>query len=135
MGIHLRVHNESYPMNTNMTGFRWLSKSLHPCALDESSLSIGRVNNLAIFTLQICIISPWYKISQEGVMCGYILFHQLDRTSFVLFLPLLLCMRSYCYIGEAWRQAEVILRDNSTYCFVSTIRNAVKTMDIPLFWI
>ena len=28
---HLRVLNESYPMNTNMTG-----KSLRPCALGES---------------------------------------------------------------------------------------------------
>ena len=27
-------------MNTNMTGFRWFSKSLRPCALDEISLSI-----------------------------------------------------------------------------------------------
>ena len=41
-GTHLRVLSESYPMNTNMTGFRWFS-SLHPCALDKSSLSIGRV--------------------------------------------------------------------------------------------
>ena len=31
-------------MNTNITGFRWFSKSLRPCALDESSLSIGNVN-------------------------------------------------------------------------------------------
>ena len=30
-------------MNTNMTGFSWFSKSLRPCALDESSLSIGKV--------------------------------------------------------------------------------------------
>ena len=35
MGTHLRVLSESYPMNTNMTGFRWFSKSLHPCSLDE----------------------------------------------------------------------------------------------------
>ena len=27
-----------------MTGFKCFQKSLHPCALDESSLSIGRVN-------------------------------------------------------------------------------------------
>ena len=26
MGIHLRVPRESYPMNTNMIGFRWFSK-------------------------------------------------------------------------------------------------------------
>ena len=33
-------------MNTNMTGtgLDGFQKSLHPCALDESSLSIGRVN-------------------------------------------------------------------------------------------
>ena len=40
MGTHLRVLNESFPMNTNMTGFRGF---FHSCALDESSLSIGRV--------------------------------------------------------------------------------------------
>ena len=32
-------------MNTNMTGFIWFSEALHSCALDESSLSIGRVNH------------------------------------------------------------------------------------------
>ena len=26
MGTHLSVFNKSYPMNTNMTGFRWFSK-------------------------------------------------------------------------------------------------------------
>ena len=26
MGTHLRVLSEGYPMNTNMTGFRWISK-------------------------------------------------------------------------------------------------------------
>ena len=40
---HQRVLSESYVMNTNMTGFRCFT-SLHLCALDESSLSIGRVN-------------------------------------------------------------------------------------------
>ena len=28
MGTHMRVLSESYPMNTNMTGFRWFSKIL-----------------------------------------------------------------------------------------------------------
>ena len=43
MGIHLRVRSETYLMNTNMTGFRIdLQKSLRPCALSESSLSIIR---------------------------------------------------------------------------------------------
>ena len=31
-------------MNANMIGFRWFSNSLRPCALDENSLSIGRVH-------------------------------------------------------------------------------------------
>ena len=34
-------------MSTNMTGFRWFSKILHHCALDESSLSIIRVKSEA----------------------------------------------------------------------------------------
>ena len=43
IGTHLRVLSESYPMNTKMTGFRGFQKSLHPYALDKSSLSIERV--------------------------------------------------------------------------------------------
>ena len=47
MGTHLRILSEGYLVKTNMTGFRTLDgypKSLHPCALDESSLGIGRVD-------------------------------------------------------------------------------------------
>ena len=44
MGTYLRVLSESFPMNTNMTGFKWLTKK--SCALDEDCLSIGRVNQL-----------------------------------------------------------------------------------------
>ena len=43
MGTHLGVLSESYLMSTNMTGFRCSSKALRPSALDDSSLSIGRV--------------------------------------------------------------------------------------------
>ena len=43
MGTHLRVLSESYPINTNMTGFRWFQKTLHSYSVDESRLSIGRV--------------------------------------------------------------------------------------------
>ena len=44
MGTHLGVLSESYPMNTNMSGYIVdFQQSLHPCTLDESSLSIGRV--------------------------------------------------------------------------------------------
>ena len=42
-GTHVRVLSESYPINTNMTGLRWLSKNVRTFALDESGLSIGRV--------------------------------------------------------------------------------------------
>ena len=35
MGTHLKVLSESYPMNTNKTGFGWFSKKFpHPCALE-----------------------------------------------------------------------------------------------------
>ena len=43
MGTHLRVLSESFPMNTNTTGFSWFSKILRPTALDEGSLNNGRV--------------------------------------------------------------------------------------------
>ena len=48
MGTDLRVLSKSYPMNTNMTGFRWFSKMFASLCLDESSLSIGRVNPLTL---------------------------------------------------------------------------------------
>ena len=43
MGTYLRALSKNYPMNTNMTGFRWFSKIFASLCLDESSLSIGRV--------------------------------------------------------------------------------------------
>ena len=46
-------------MNTNMTGFRWYQKSLHPYAIDESSLSIGRVK-FTIALLKIALIVCFY---------------------------------------------------------------------------
>ena len=49
MGTHLRVLSESFPMNTNMTGFRWFSKIFAICASGESSLSIRRVIKLPGF--------------------------------------------------------------------------------------
>ena len=46
MGTHMRVLSERFTMNTNKTGFRsFFHKSLHPCALDESHLSIKRVKS------------------------------------------------------------------------------------------
>ena len=49
MGTNLRVLLEGYPMNTNMTAFRWFSKNIFlSCALDESILSIGWVKTSKI---------------------------------------------------------------------------------------
>ena len=36
--------SESFTMNTNMTSLDVSKKNLRPCALDESSLNIGRIN-------------------------------------------------------------------------------------------
>ena len=44
MGTHLIGLSKDYPMNTNMRGLT--IKYLHPCSLDESSLSIGKVNSI-----------------------------------------------------------------------------------------
>ena len=47
MGTHLRVFSETYPINTNMTGIRCVFfLFLCPYALDQSSLSIGRVKSI-----------------------------------------------------------------------------------------
>ena len=46
LSTYLIVLRESFPMNTDMTGFRWFSILFALlCALDESSLSIGRVKS------------------------------------------------------------------------------------------
>ena len=52
MGTHNRVLSNSFPMNTNMTGFRYFHKYLRPSALEESSLSIGRVKGLTTGLLE-----------------------------------------------------------------------------------
>ena len=50
MGTHLRELGRSYPMDTNSTGFRWFSAVFASMcfALDEGSLSIGKVKSLKI---------------------------------------------------------------------------------------
>ena len=47
-------------MNTNMTVFRWFQKSMCVCALEESSLSTGRIKGV-----QGC--SEWVSDSGQGV--------------------------------------------------------------------
>ena len=44
MGTRLTVLSESFPISTNMTVFGWFSKIFASLCIDESSLSIGRVN-------------------------------------------------------------------------------------------
>ena len=39
MGTHLRVLSESYPMNTNMTGFRGFSKIFASMCFEQEYLS------------------------------------------------------------------------------------------------
>ena len=41
-------NSEGYPMNTKSTGFRWFSKILCPCSMDESNLSFRRVNTFML---------------------------------------------------------------------------------------
>ena len=54
----------SYPINTSMTGFTvdGFQISFHPCALDKSSLSIGRVKIIEHFPV------AHYKISHKNVL-------------------------------------------------------------------
>ena len=52
-------------MYTNMTGFRSFSKALHPCALDKSSLCIGKINTglvrLVVYTKEYFYLIDLYK--------------------------------------------------------------------------
>ena len=54
MGTHMRVLSESFSMNTNMIGIRWFLKKrlILNCSLDESNLSIGRVNPRGLATMR-----------------------------------------------------------------------------------
>ena len=49
MGTHLRVLSESYPMNTNMTGFRWFSENL--CILVLWTKVASALEGLIMFPL------------------------------------------------------------------------------------
>ena len=68
MGTHLIVLSESFSMHTNMTGLDGYLKSLHPCTLDESSLSIGRVKYLV----------KW-PVLQQGLISLAISYHFITK--------------------------------------------------------
>ena len=46
MGTHLRVLSESYPMNTNMTGFLWFSKDFAFLYLGQNIQRVKQANGL-----------------------------------------------------------------------------------------
>ena len=56
--------SEYYPMNANKMVFN--KKKLHPCALDESSLRIGRVNFSICLEVSSCACDP--KINSVGLL-------------------------------------------------------------------
>ena len=65
----LRVLSEIYPMNTNMTGFRWFSETFASLCLDESSLPIAHGSHTShsfdgIFEL----IAIFGKIFEKGML-------------------------------------------------------------------
>ena len=75
-----RVLSESYPMNTNMTGFRCVFfKSLHPCALDKCSISIWSVE-LSIISI-ICMDDGHARKKGYRWLCerGWYMFCLLSR--------------------------------------------------------
>ena len=46
MGAHLNVLREGFPMNTNITGFRWFSKPVAFLCLDKNGLIIEMVKGI-----------------------------------------------------------------------------------------
>ena len=53
MGINLRVLSENYPMNTNMTGFRWFSKSFASLCFEwELALALEGLIQLMFVALE-----------------------------------------------------------------------------------
>ena len=71
MVTHLRVLSESYPIYTNMTGLGWFKKKLHPCALLESSLSIGRVKDPILHHLSPSLLNKIMFGRQEIIIFVY----------------------------------------------------------------
>ena len=71
MGTHLRELSESYPMYTNMAGFRCFSKIMRPCTLNESSLCIARVKRFYCISWGEAVsIELTIVLSRYGVDCA-----------------------------------------------------------------
>ena len=71
MGTNLGVLGESFPMNTNMTGFRWFSK--RPCEFHASSPSIGRVKVIDDAELEIGVKVSKINLFSIWTMSGFCL--------------------------------------------------------------
>ena len=68
MGTHLRVLSESFPMNTNMTGFRWFSKNLCTCVLWTKEASTWE-GLMFIFISFISVHQDISMIQERGTSC------------------------------------------------------------------
>ena len=71
MGTHLRVLSESYPMNTNKTGFRWFSKIAF-ALLTNVALALGELT-LMLLVAYFCQYIKMQKTSKitETLANGY----------------------------------------------------------------
>ena len=56
MGTHLRVLSESHPMNTNMRGFSWFSKTLCSCAWRKVASALEGLKILVETGLKLFVI-------------------------------------------------------------------------------
>ena len=68
-------------MNTSMTGFRWLSETLHSCALDERSFSIRRVKTMN----QLCLAFCTNRLKGKRITNPFLFYPRLQR------VPIYLC--------------------------------------------
>ena len=68
MGTYLRVFSESFPMNTNMTGFRSFSKN--PCVLALRMKVASALEGL-IYTIAITICSMLCAIAGLTVLINW----------------------------------------------------------------
>ena len=111
IGTHLRALSESYPMNTNMSGFRWFSKIAVSLCFGQSSLSIGLDNYYCNFISCWIDIHPLYfwlnlnKITSKSlILC----FEYVCRCV-VWILGIKLVFGSFVGIGWGWGETEPVL--------------------------
>ena len=97
---HLKVLSESFPMNTNMTGFRRFQKLLRPCASDESSLSTGRVNT----NYSMVIVTALVTSSNNKCSCIYHFSLTFARTATCQNIINFLSMEWEKRSGQRWRR-------------------------------